>query len=399
MLRDAAACGGIGEYTRNIVRALLRCDRTSEYLLVLAQKEDAGLFEQTPHAESVVSPARSRLLWDQVVVPRIARARAVDLIFNPKVTVPLVTAAKTVAMLHGADWIAYPDNYSRAQRAYHAVALPAYGRAADGIIVASRDTRKRFVEKHPWMAPKCVAIHHGLAEGFAREQDADRLEAVRTRLSLPEHYLLFFSRIYPMKNLAGVLRAFARLRHELPHKLVIVGKPLYKAERELALIDQLELHEVVRVLGEVEDADKAALYSLADALVMPSLYEGFGIPLLEAMACGCPVVTSTAGSCPEVAGDAAVLVDPTADEAIAAGVRRVLQNSRVASELREKGYRRVRSFTWAKAAEQTLAFFERVVAGRRAPALGWKTAPHESAEPTDEAAPPSAVGGDQRRLS
>ena len=187
------------------------------------------------------------------------------------------------------------------------------------MITTSRDSARRVLDYMPEVAPKLSVVHHGVAEGFAPVADEARRDAVRARHGLPERFLLYVGQVYPQKNVAGILRALALLRDRIPHPLVMAGRPSLKAERDMRLVERLGLGDRVRFTGWVADEDLPVLYSLADAFVFPSLYEGFGIPLLEAMACGCPVVTSTGGSCAEVVGEAGLCVDPTDPAAIAGG--------------------------------------------------------------------------------
>jgi glycosyltransferase involved in cell wall biosynthesis len=208
---------------------------------------------------------------------------------------------------------------------------------------------------------KTVAIHHGVDDEFYPMLDKYTLTTVRDKYRLPDPFLLYVGKIYPMKNVSGVITAFSHLRDQIPHKLVIVGPPGPRAERELAPIRRYGLENDVLLLGRVPDRDLPAIYSLADVFVFPSLYEGFGIPLLEAMACGCPVVTSLAGACPEVVDDAALLVDPTDVRAIAAATHDILTNVGLAQTLRAKGLERAKGFTWEKCARETLAVFEQVL--------------------------------------
>jgi glycosyltransferase involved in cell wall biosynthesis len=235
------------------------------------------------------------------------------------------------------------------------VALPLYLKSAERVITISHDSARRILDYMPEVAPKLSVVHHGVAEGFAPVEDEGRREAVRARYGLPERFLLYVGQVYPQKNVGGILRALALLRDRIPHPLVMAGRPSLKAERDMRLVERLGLGDRVRIVGWVADEDLPVLYSLADAFVFPSLYEGFGIPLLEAMACGCPVVTSTGGSCAEVVGEAGLRVDPADPAAIAAAVLRVVNEPGLARELGRRGVERARRFTWERTARATLS--------------------------------------------
>lgn len=353
--------GGVGTYTKQLIEALLNIDATNRYLFLYRDRQLVGTHARYRNVEEVVLKAPSDLLWDQVAVPRTAKKANVDLIFNPKLSVPILTRSKTAFIMHGAEWFVFPDNYSIAYRIYHQVFARLYTRRADAIITPSHDTARKL-QNHLRISPgKLVSIHHGLTTHFRPVTNPASLERVRQNYGLPEQYILWVGQIYPMKNVPRILLAFAELRRRFPHKLVIVGSQSWKAERELAPIRSHALESDVIFAGRVPDEDLAPIYSMASVLLAPSLYEGFGLCLLEAMACGCPVVTSCAGSCPEVVGDAAPLVDPCDVGSIVEAAAAVLNDPQLARMLVESGFRRAREFSWQQCARETLALFERVV--------------------------------------
>jgi glycosyltransferase involved in cell wall biosynthesis len=354
--------GGIGTYTRELLAALLRIDTGNEYLLLYRDPRLLGSYAQHPNVEESVLSAPSALLWDQVAVPRAARKAGIDVIFNPKLSVPVLTRARTILIMHGAEWFVFPRSFSIPYRIYHEIFARIYARRSAAIVTPSHDAARK-VQDHLSLPPsKVVAIHHGLAPHFDRVTDRARLAEVRQKHHLPEQYILWVGQVYPTKNLPRILLAFAELRRRFPHKLVIVGSRSWKAERELMPIRSHGLEDDVIPTGHVPDADLPAIYSMASVLLAPSLYEGFGLCLIEAMACGCPVVTSRAGACPEVAGDAAALVDPCDVESIVDAVAVILGYPQVARMMVESGLRRAGEFSWEACARETLALFERVLA-------------------------------------
>jgi glycosyltransferase involved in cell wall biosynthesis len=201
---------------------------------------------------------------------------------------------------------------------------------------------------------KIATIYSAVSERFHRIHERELLAAVRKKYDLPQRFLLYVGQIYPMKNVGGIIKAYARLREIIPHRLVIVGQPTQRSKSELALIDHYGLRSDVMVTGRVPDAEIPVFYSLAELFVFPSLYEGFGLPLLEAMACGCPIVTSAGGATEEVAGDAAKLVNPRDPGSIAEGIDDLLRDSAARRELVERGFQRVKHFTWEKCAREVL---------------------------------------------
>jgi glycosyltransferase involved in cell wall biosynthesis len=191
------------------------------------------------------------------------------------------------------------------------------------------------------------------------------LDAVKQKYGLPDRFILFVGGLAPLKNLSNLLKAFREVEARLPHKLVIVGFKRWKFKGDVDLIDSLGLRERIVMTGYLPDADLPAVYNLAELFVMPSLYEGFGIPVLEAMACACPVLTTRTGCTPEVVGDAALLVDPRNPLEIADGIRAMLSDDDLRNKLVKKGLERVKQFNWDKCARETLAVFDSVGRGRR----------------------------------
>jgi glycosyltransferase involved in cell wall biosynthesis len=354
--------GGIGTYTTQLLAALLRIDARNEYLLLYRDAGLRGSYAQYPNVEEAVLPAPSALLWDQLAVPRAARRAGIDVIFNPKLSVPVLTRARTILIMHGAEWFVSPRTFSIPYRIYHQVFAPIYARRAAAIVTPSQDAAGK-VQDHLRLAPgKVVPIHHGLAPHFRPVTDRAKLAEMRQKHRLPEQYILWVGQVYPTKNLPRILLAFAELRRRFPHKLVIVGSRSWKAEQELAPLQSHGLESDVILTGHVPDEDLVAIYSMASLLLAPSLYEGFGLCLLEAMACGCPVVTSRAGACPEVACDAAALVDPCDVESIVDAAAVILGYPQVARMMVDSGLRRAGEFSWDTCARETLALIERVLA-------------------------------------
>jgi glycosyltransferase involved in cell wall biosynthesis len=361
MLRSLGDVGGPGEYARNMLDALLRLDHENQYYLFLHSQSFVARFRNLPNVHPIVLATRQRLLFDQVLIPIAVRKNGCDVIINLKHSLPLLVGARTVFVMHGADWLAYPQNSYLLDRLYHKVALPWFCRKADKIISVSRNATDIAVKHLGLPRSKVATIYHGFRHDFHRISDPEVLKGVRVKYKLPERFILYVGRIYPMKNVGGLINAFAKLRNRVSHNLVIAGMKYFKAEKDLAAIGSNQLADRVNLLGFVEETDLPAVYSLADVFLLPSLYEGFGIPLLEAMACGCPIVTSTAGSCPEVVGDAAVLVNPCDSEDIAAGVFKVLSDGKLAANLVVKGFSRVTQFSWEKCAQETLDVIRSVV--------------------------------------
>ena len=352
--------GGVKVYTRSLLRHLLALDGGHEYVLLYADRRHLGTYGDLPNVRERFLPAPSKLAWDQAAVPLAARRERLDLVFNPKFSIPVLAGARSVFVLQGSDWFVMPWGSSWLDRLNHRFLIPLYCRRADAIIVVSNNIARDLVEHLGVDRSKIRTVYYGLSPIFRRVEDPERLAAARERYRLPERFMLFVGQIYPAKNFGGILRALSGLRGRLPHKLVVAGEPRSDYEEELGLMDQLGLRDDVVFTGWLPQEELPVLYSLADVFVFPSLYEGFGIPLLEAMACGCPIVTADVGSPPEVTDGAAVLVDPRDPRGIAEAIERVAQDPGLRRDLVERGLARVRGFTWERCARETLAVLETV---------------------------------------
>jgi glycosyltransferase involved in cell wall biosynthesis len=254
----------------------------------------------------------------------------------------------------------------RIDRLSHQFLVPRYASRADAIIAVSEITRQHVMQYLRVPSDRVMTVYSGVDDVFRTRPNESRLNEIRTRYSLPERFLLYAGAIYPPKNFARMVRAYAEVGPERGIPLVVAGgENRYLSEREIAEPDALGIAEWVRWPGWVNQEDLAAFYALADALLLPSLFESCGLPVLEAMAAGTPVVTSDRYGTRELARDAAVLVDPDSVESIAAGIRRVLDDAAGRAQLISAGRVRSREFTWGRCASETLQVLE-TVAGRRA---------------------------------
>ena len=357
MLRHFGQPGGIGVYTNNILHALFKIDQRNQYLLMFGRLEQLGHFDSYPNVNEQVVRAPNKLWWDQVAVPRLARKEQLDIVYNPKLSVPLFGGYKKILVMHGSEQFAIPHAFKWHDRLYFSIANPIYCKKAESIIISTHSGAadvSRYMDAEP---AKIEVINFSYNESCQIIEE-DLKEEIRSKYGLPEHFILFLGGLNPLKNLSNLVRAYHKIRDSIPQKLIITGFRRWKFSADLDLIAKLELSEDIQWTGYIPDEDIPALYNLADLFVFPSLYEGFGMPVLEAMACGCPVVATNAGCTPEVAGDAARLVDPYSPQEIAAGIQEVLGDEELYQRLVTKGLERAQQFSWARCAQETLALFE-----------------------------------------
>jgi glycosyltransferase involved in cell wall biosynthesis len=230
----------------------------------------------------------------------------------------------------------------------------------DAVITVSRQSCQDLIKYLPVNPKKINVIPEAASLHFHPLNEAEYLPALE-RHGIRRPYILSVGSLEPRKNLLRLLEAYARLEGSRPSLVIAGARNYWKSSPVVETVSRLGLEQHVRFTGYVEDADLPALYSAASLFVFPSLYEGFGLPVLEAMACGTPVVTSSVSSLPEVAGDAALLVDPRDVDAIASAMRRILDDSDLAADLRARGLARAAQFSWERTARETLAVYEKVL--------------------------------------
>ena len=370
MLRHIVDRGGITVYTDNVLRSIIRLDERNRYVLLLPGEEHRERYPSSARVTSIVLPFGggqiSRWVWDQHKVLTALKPHDVDVIYNPKLSVPLRAGCKTVFTMHGLEQFAAKQYFAPYDRAYFTVAMQLYCRKADGILVMTQ-TGKMDLQKYLGVPPEKI---HVVPESYNERchvvEERGELDQVRAKLQLPDRFILFVGGITPLKNIPTLLRAFTTLKaRHVPHKLVLAGFKRWRFAKELTWIEKLGIRDDVVEPGFVEDTELPALYTLADCLVLPSFYEGFGLPILEAQACGCPVVISRRGAMPEVAGEgAALLFDPASPEELADRIGQILQDASLRGSLVGRGLENVKKYAWTRTALQTIRLFESLAATR-----------------------------------
>jgi len=360
---------GAGVYAYQLVRALAALDGDQQ-LIVLARP---GLFDdlpkQHPNVDIVHVRQRGRagrLAWEQAALPERLRRHRIDVLHSPHHHTPMLSlGVRRVVTVHDLTFLLIPERYPAARRLYMTWVTRAAARVASTIITPSETIRDEVISRLGVPAERVVAVPEAAGPQY-RPVDDDALGRMRWKYHLPSEYILSVGSLEPGKNRPRLIQAYARLRGEgIDAPLVIAGQRAWRYEGEIALARELGLREHVRFLGYVPDEDMPALYSGATLLAFPSLYEGFGLPVLEAMACGTPVVTSNVSATAEAAGDAARLVDPTDLDALTAGLREVLSDPSVRFDLQARGLERAKAFSWERAARGTLAVYHAVADGKR----------------------------------
>lgn len=359
--------GGIGRYAIELTRALLaeasaRRPELEFTILTAPQTSPAVLEALGGRCAAHYVPARSSVLRSLVFLPATLRRLRIDIFHGmDHVGIPLAgREGKCVVTVHDLIPLLLPRTFTRRHRTIVRLALARVRRRADLVLVPSRAVQRDVVERLGVEEERVVVVPHGCEARFRPARgaaDAAALSAAAGRLGLPPRYVLAVGTLEPRKNLTTLLHAYARLRAAAaapPPELVLAGARGWLDGPVRQTVRALGLEAVVRLPGFIDDDDLPAVYRGAELVVFPSLREGFGLPLLEAMASGVPVVASSAPALPEVAGGAALLVDPLDVEAMAAAAARALRDQPLREKLRAAGIARAAQFSWTAAARQTL---------------------------------------------
>jgi glycosyltransferase involved in cell wall biosynthesis len=355
--------GGVKTYTHNIVKEVLALDSGHEFILIYSDPRFVGTFADRPEVREVAYRAPSLALWDQVIMPMVERKERLDLIFNPKYSLPLTARCKTVFVCHGVNWVVLRQPKPWYDHVCHRFLVPRYMQKADGIIVVSHTTKKDLVDNLDVSPERVHTVYHGVEDAFKLPPSADRIEEIRRRYRLPDRFFLYIGQIYPPKNFGRLLEAYSRIGPVTATSLVVAGEHRSHCRRELSLVERLGISPWVQFTGWIDREILPSFYAMALALVLPSLYESFGLPIVEAMASGTPVITSNCFGAREIAGEAAMLVNPFRIESIAEGMETVLFDMGLRNRLIAAGRKRAEAYSWKSCALETLRVLETVARG------------------------------------
>lgn len=365
---------GIGRYTRNLVRALAEIDAEHQYTLFVAGgRGDDGLGSWPANFRVRSVPLSDRtlnILWQRLRLPMPIQliTGSLDLFHAPDFVLPPVGRTPAILTVHDLSFMRVPECFVPGFRNYLEQAVSRAVRRAKQILADSESTRRDLIELLG-IAPERVAVlYPGIEDRFRPVREQEVLNRVRSDYGLPEHFILGLGTLQPRKNFVGLIEAFALLPVHSQfnadhHHLVIAGGEGWLSEDVPAAIARLGLSGRVHLVGFVRDADLPALYSLASVFAFPTLYEGFGFPVLEAMACGTPVVAADNSSIPEAVGDAGILVPTNDPAALAEALSCLTSESAVRNRMIAAGLRQVCKFTWGKSAQQLLGIYQ-AFAGR-----------------------------------
>ncbi len=356
--------GGITNYIRHLLPALTALDPDTEYR-VLRHRRDRTRGEAGPNVRRVTvwTPCHHR--WEKWALGIEIAPLRLDLLHSPDFIPPAFGAWHFVITVHDLNFLYYPHFLTAESRRYYNDQIGWAVAHADHILAVSEATRADLIRLLGVSPEKVTTVYEGVSPAFC-PLPSDETQKTLHRYGLTPGYLLFVGTLEPRKNLPGLLTAYRILldRGETREPLVVVGGKGWLYEEIYKRVATLYLENHVRFIHDVPDEDLPAFYNGAALLAMPSFYEGFGLPALEAQACGTPVVISDRGSLPEVAGAAAVIVNPDSPEDIAAGIARVLGDPSLQAALRSAGPTWAARFTWEQTARGVLAVYRNVTAAK-----------------------------------
>lgn len=351
---------GIGQYIIRLINALAAVDQTDEFHIFQSRRDETRLVEAPNfHRHILWTPSHHR--FERLAISAEVLPHPLDVFHSPDFIPPRKTRAASVITVHDLAFLLYPRFLTTASARYYGQVDPA-SRSASHIIAVSQST-KRDVTRLLGVPNEKVTVIYEAAHPLFRPVDKSLAKAhVKAKYGIEGDFILFVSTLEPRKNLPTLLAAYHRLitSYKNQTELVIAGHKGWLTQEVDQTIDKYHLRERVCFLGSVDNESLASLYNAARVFALPSFYEGFGLPPLEAMACGTPVIVSNTSSLPEVVGDAGVLVDPNDVEAWSAALARVLSDPELHAEMSEKGKRRASLFSWERAARDTLSVYRKV---------------------------------------
>lgn len=352
---------GIGRYIRNILQNIAGIDGNNQYSVLVNDSSEYLLESGNLKFCTTRFKVPIYSIREQFMLPSDIRRQDPDLVHYPSFNVPRLSAAPAVVNIHDLTYLVQPEACPNfAARLYAGYMLRMAAKKAARIITGSEYTKKDIVKRLGVAPGRITVIYNGVDSLFRPSGEGEAAQRVAARYGITEDFIFYVGNHGVNKNLKRLLEAFSMLKRR-DCQLILAGKTDPRRKPLYDLVGTLGLEGRARFIGVVPEEDLPCLYSTARLFVFPSLQEGFGLPPLEAMACGTPVVSSNATSLPEVVGDAAVTFDPEDTESMAGAIERVFGNRGLREELKGKGLERVKKFSWRTAAEKTLKVYEEVV--------------------------------------
>ena len=356
---------GVGQYIYNLLKNIAKLDTENTYYLYTNMEISQEFYRIGKNFKVIVKKNRflTRVLWLQFILPGLLKQDNIDLLHAPCHVSPARLHCPLVITYHDmASWL-FPEKFELFHRMAYQLLVPALTRRADRLIAVSESTKRDIVKLFKIAEDKITVVTEGANAFFKPVTDSALLKKIKEKYSLPEKYFLYVGMFEPRKNIPSIIEAFRRLKDKciLEHKLVLVGKKGWMYKEIFNTVKSLKLASDVIFTGYISDYELPLVYSGAEIFIFPSAYEGFGLPILEAMSCGLPVITSNISSMPEVSKGAALLVNPGVLEEIADAMEKIINDKPLKEAMIKKGLEEAKKYSWEKAAKETLEVYKAVL--------------------------------------
>ncbi|MGM0613315.1 MAG: glycosyltransferase family 4 protein [Bacteroidota bacterium] len=357
---------GMDMVALELIRNLQRLDTENEYVIFIKPDMDNACLQESENFKIVELKGGSYPYWEQVKLPKAAKAEGCDILHCTSNTAPVNIKIPLIVTIHDIIYLegvklskAGGSLYQRLGNIYRKWNVPRVAKNARKIITVSNSEKKRIYKHFGFENDKVDVVYNGVSEHFKKIDNKKELNKIREKYNLPEKFIFFLGNTDPKKNTRNVLKAFDHfLSKNKAIPLVMLDFGEENLKDILKEIGKPHLREHIHLTGYIINSDLPAIYNLSEVFLYPSLRESFGIPMLEAMACGTPVITSNTSSMPEIADDAAYIVDPETPESISLGIYRLMNNHSLRNKNIQKGFKRASEFSWRDTAEETLKIYK-----------------------------------------
>jgi glycosyltransferase involved in cell wall biosynthesis len=349
---------GVQTHLMGLLKAISKTDHKHKLVIFMGPNQKADLsflrhrFELVRFGPSPKTPI-GRMIWDHISVGRVCQQMKIDALYAPAHIKPALINCPTVVFVPDMIYHLFPEQWSWSDRFYFTQAVNRLTSRAQSLIALSENTRKDLLSKLRVPSDRIKVVYPGVPEGFMPKPPQET-EYIRSKYGLEKPFLLYVGSFHPRKNVPAIISAFECLADKNPHDLVLVGSPVWHISEMKSRIENSSFSSRIRSIGLVPRSELPCFYNQASIFIFPSLYEGFGFPVLEALACGCPTVTSNVSSLPEVAGEAAILIDPFDIQEISNAIMDILIDDSLKDELKQRSIIQAMKFSWVETATQTI---------------------------------------------
>jgi glycosyltransferase involved in cell wall biosynthesis len=358
--------GGIKTYVINLIEELKRIDKKNEYILIHAKNNNDKIYK---NKKEIIIPLLNFPGYSYIrklfVLPIALKKHSFDLIHEPTQFVPLlkIKKAKSISTVHDLIPLMYPKEYGFFQYIYYKFILPIALKKIDKIIAVSDNTKKDLIEQYHIKKEKIKTVYNGINHlEFKKVLDEKQLNEFKKLNKINYKYALFVGRNSANKNIENILLSFSQVNYVFPElRLIFIGDDLNKDKKKLKLIKKLNITSKIINFKSVKSSELNLFYNCAEFLIFPSKYEGFGLPALEAMSCGCPVITSNKGALSEIVDNAAIKVNSNSVEEIKKAMMEIISNKQLRENLVKNGLNRSHKFSWEKCAEEVLKEYNSLI--------------------------------------